>query len=220
MNIMTRISYKMNYKLRNKVWLRDNSFCQRCGKKLYKIITIDPLEEILEELHALKEIKIYKWERNCWKCEKRTPRVSYYIQVGFDYKIGDIEKIDKILMEKYPFIKKMFSKTMEQEIIANTCIHCGNLQGNWFIGEEIILDIIYQGLDNFLDIILPNNLKIEDLDINKEDQMFQKYEDIETFGHVHHIDGDRSNNNLENLLLLCPSCHKKADIERKKKPNN
>ena len=46
--------------------------------------------------------------------------------------------------------------------------------------------------------------------------MFQKYEDIERFGHVHHIDGNRNNNNLENLLLLCPSCHKKADSERRK----
>lgn len=24
---------------------------------------------------------------------------------------------------------------------------------------------------------------------------------------VHHIDGDSSNNNIENLQLLCPNCH-------------
>ena len=28
---------------------------------------------------------------------------------------------------------------------------------------------------------------------------------------VHHIDGDRSNNNLSNLQLLCPNCHSQTD---------
>jgi len=205
----------MNYRLRNKVWERDNASCQRCSKKLYKIETIEPFKEILEELHDLKEIKIYKWERECWKCKKKTPRVSYYFCAGFNYHIGEIEKIDKILMENYPFVKRIYSKTMEQEVIANTCVYCGSLQGNWFIGEELILDIIYQGLNNFLDIIIPNNLILEDLSFDKEDPMFQPYPDIKTFGHVHHIDGDRNNNSLENLILICP-LHKKADFERRK----
>ena len=29
--------------------------------------------------------------------------------------------------------------------------------------------------------------------------------------HVHHIDGDRSNNCLDNLMLLCPNCHSYTD---------
>jgi hypothetical protein len=28
--------------------------------------------------------------------------------------------------------------------------------------------------------------------------------------HVHHIDGDNSNNNLRNLIALCPNCHTRA----------
>ncbi|GAG75394.1 unnamed protein product [marine sediment metagenome] len=211
------MSNKMNYGLRNKVWERDHESCQRCSKILYKIETIEPFKEILEELHDLKEIKIYKWERECWKCKKKTPRVSYYFSTGFSYHVGEIEKIDKILMENYPFVKKIYSKTMEQEVIANTCVHCSSLQGNWFIGEEIILDIMYQGLDKFLDIKIPNTLTLEDLPLDKENPMLQPYPDIKMSGHVHHVDGDRSNNKLENLILLCPSCHKKADIERKKK---
>ena len=207
----------MNFRLRNEVWERDHESCQECNKNLYKIETIEPFKEISEELRDLKEIKIYKWERECWKCKKKIPRVSYYLSAGFDYHIGEIEKIDKILMGNYPFVKKIYSKTREQEVIANTCIHCSSLQGNWFIGEEIISDIIYQGLDRFLDIKIPNNLTLEDLPLDKENQMLQPYPDIKMSGHVHHIDGDRSNNKLENLILLCPSCHKKADIDRKKK---
>ena len=34
---------------------------------------------------------------------------------------------------------------------------------------------------------------------------------------VHHIDGDRTNNKLENLQLLCPNCHSMTDNWRGKK---
>lgn len=32
---------------------------------------------------------------------------------------------------------------------------------------------------------------------------YAKYEIL----HVHHIDRNRNNNNLENLALVCPNCH-------------
>jgi 5-methylcytosine-specific restriction endonuclease McrA len=34
---------------------------------------------------------------------------------------------------------------------------------------------------------------------------------------VHHIDGDRTNNSLENLQLLCPNCHATTPNWRKQK---
>ena len=34
---------------------------------------------------------------------------------------------------------------------------------------------------------------------------------------IHHIDGDRTNNNKTNLLLLCPNCHSYTDTWRKQK---
>lgn len=34
---------------------------------------------------------------------------------------------------------------------------------------------------------------------------------------VHHVDGDKTNNELDNLLLLCPNCHSQTDTWRKKK---
>ena len=33
---------------------------------------------------------------------------------------------------------------------------------------------------------------------------------------VHHIDGDRSNNSLENLQILCPNCHAQTENWRKR----
>ena len=40
---------------------------------------------------------------------------------------------------------------------------------------------------------------------------------------VHHIDGDNTNNTLENLALLCPNCHSQTDSycgKKNKKPDN
>lgn len=37
---------------------------------------------------------------------------------------------------------------------------------------------------------------------------------------VHHIDGDRSNNTLDNLLLLCPNCHSYTENYRGKNINS
>ena len=33
---------------------------------------------------------------------------------------------------------------------------------------------------------------------------------------VHHIDENRKNNKLENLIILCPNCHKKLTIHKYK----
>lgn len=43
---------------------------------------------------------------------------------------------------------------------------------------------------------------------------------------IHHIDGDRTNNTIENLQILCPNCHSQTDtyaaknIKKKKQQNN
>ncbi len=83
------------------------------------------------------KIPIYKWDGHCWKCGKMTPHISYDFCCGSDHSIGSLPLLDKKLMELYPFIKRVYSHTMRQEIIANTCIHCGSLQGNFFIIEEL-----------------------------------------------------------------------------------
>lgn len=31
---------------------------------------------------------------------------------------------------------------------------------------------------------------------------------------VHHIDSDRSNNDIENLIILCPNCHRKLTSQK------
>lgn len=33
---------------------------------------------------------------------------------------------------------------------------------------------------------------------------------------LHHIDGNRNNNSLDNLMILCPNCHSQTDNFRNK----
>ena len=38
--------------------------------------------------------------------------------------------------------------------------------------------------------------------------------------HLHHIDGDRRNNKMTNLIVLCPDCHSKTSTYKKPKKAN
>ncbi|MCK4483016.1 HNH endonuclease [Candidatus Bathyarchaeota archaeon] len=190
----------MDHKLRYDIWTRDEGVCQNCKRKLSR----DPYEEIIKELSNLKEIPIFKWSKKCWKCQKETPIVSYDFTVGFSFHLGDVEKLDQILMQKYPFVKRTFSKTRREEVIANTCVHCGSLQGNWFIMEDLI-NMAYNRDMKLIDLVLSNNLTAEDLHINREDCK----PTMTSLGHIHHKDGNPRNNDPSNLILFCRDYHAK-----------
>lgn len=128
-----------------------------------KEIHFKSLEDICDQfeknISELKEIKIYKWNKDCWKCHKETPHVSYYlvfqgVVLGC---IGDIEKLDEILLKEYSFVKKVFSKTQGRKVIGNTCVHCGAYQGNYFIFDEFLHYVIEEDLDKTIPNILNDN---------------------------------------------------------------
>jgi len=194
----------MDYELRNRIWVRDRGICQNCKRKLFQ----DPYKVIVEELSTLKGIPIFKWSKKCWKCQRETPIVTYDFTVGYSFRLGDIEKLNKILMQRYPFVKKMLSKTMGTEVIANTCVHCGSLQGNWFVGEDLI-EMATDGVDmnKLVDLVLPNNLTFQDLPIEKQE--ISPFRVRLSIGHIHHKDGNPKNDDSDNLVLLCRDCHEK-----------
>lgn len=198
----------MDSELKNRIWLRDQGTCQNCKRKLFS----EPYQIIAKELSTLNGISIFKWSKKCWKCRRETPIITYdlTIQGVMGFSIGAIEKLDKTLMQKYPFVRKTFSKTMGCEVIANTCVHCGSLQGNWFVGEDLI-EFATDGKDmnKLIDIVLPNNLTPEDLGFEKEEP-HRSIPRISSLGHIHHKNGNPENNSPSNLVLLCRNCHIKA----------
>jgi len=196
----------MDDKLKNRIWSRDKGVCQNCQKKLLVRVHPNSHEKVIEKLSSLKEIPIYKWSKECWKCQKETPIVSYSFEVVFSpFNIGDIEKLDKILRQKYSFVKKTFSKKMG-EVIANTCVHCGSLQGNWYVMEDLREMVDYENVNRLIDIVLPNNLVFEDL-YDPEDFRTEPFLLKLPIGRVHHKDGNPENNSPDNLVLLCSKCH-------------
>lgn len=126
----------------------DNTIMKR--KVNWKDVNCDPLKTTLCYRYKIEDgylkncvcyrtkIPIYKWDTHCWKCGKTTPHISYDFDCGSDRSIGDLLLLDIKLMELYPFVKKIYSHTMQHEVIANTCIHCGSLQGNFFILEDLV----------------------------------------------------------------------------------
>jgi 5-methylcytosine-specific restriction endonuclease McrA len=206
----------LNAGLRERVWERDKGICQRCKKQLYFIETIDPYEDALEEFYALQDIPIYKWSRGCWKCGKQTDVISYHLCVASSRTIGDIEKIDIELMRRYPFVKKVYSKTQKETVIANTCQHCGALQGNWFIGEEDLTEMTPSELEEHIDTKLENTLELADFKLSEEGLDPYDYEERLRFD-IHHIDINPNNNDLENLVVLCRKCHLELHSEVRKR---
>lgn len=93
-------------------------------------------------------VGIYKWEKECYKCGKKTPVYSYYLSyelAEMDYYfqggcaevgIGDIAYFDQILESQYPTIRTQFSKTTNISYMANTCIYCNALQGKNYVVSD------------------------------------------------------------------------------------
>ncbi len=195
----------MNIEIREIIWKRDGNKCRDCGRVLVNII--DEYKETKILLSDPLCIPIYKFIRKCWKCNMDTPIITYCYDthVGL-ITIGSVDKLDKLLMEKYSSIKTKYSRTMEQDVIANICINCGVLLGNYFVHDELLDDIAdeMEFSNNIIDKI-EILLSPEDLSIDNDGSFI--FSEQESFGHVHHIDHDRDNNNLDNLILLCRDCH-------------
>lgn len=89
---------------------------------------------------------------NCWKCGKETPMVALAAENYFEFTEGSWVKITErslfswvltldegiaqYMQENYPFFKHTYSRTQQMAYYGNTCIFCGNLQGDFFHHEE------------------------------------------------------------------------------------
>ena len=95
---------------------------------------------VYESIKALG-FNFYKWDTQCWKCGKPIAMYGYFpmfeysfLEDIFDFtncRLGNIEKIDKYLENKYPSIQFKYSKKGRISYIANICPHkyCKQLQG-------------------------------------------------------------------------------------------
>ena len=106
----------------------------------------------------LERIRIFRWMVECGNCNKLTPYISYFI--GFQGvilgTIGEIPKLDNLLLEKSSIIGKKKSEYTGDTVVANLCIHCGHIQEDSFILDEIIHNVDIDNIDGYLPNILTN----------------------------------------------------------------
>lgn len=136
-------------------------------------------------------VNIYCWKRKCYKCGKETRVYSYYIghdllsideylgsHFGF-IGLGDISYIDKICKNFIPTIKECYSKTLMESYIANTCEHCGALQGKFHTVDDPheLYNAIFEkdGLKPYLN----RNIKISDISAITKDIKRLFYVDVD-----------------------------------------
>lgn len=210
----------MSSTLRQQVFERDGTTCQRCRKQLWANVLVDDLVETREDIQRTlrDEIAVLRWTHECWQCTKITPIVSYYLEAAYNHSIGDIESLDRMLMERYGFVKRQCSHTLERTVIANSCVHCGAHQGNHFVLEDLLAFLTGEAEgEPYVDAYLPNCLTREDL-WREDTELAPKWVEQPLLAHVHHKDGDPRHNILDNLELLCPPCHKRVHAERRAEP--
>ena len=76
-------------------------------------------------------------------------------------------------------------------------IHVGEHSSKWKGGVEAIYPKEYYKAMEY----------IRDRDKYQCRICSKKWLDVERHFHIHHIDGDKQNNDFDNLILMCPSCH-------------
>lgn len=137
--------------------IRDGKYSVFAGCSNYpKCKSTIKLQDLALEYIINNGLNIYRWQRVCWKCHKYTEIYSYFPmcdfnKIGSDLEqysvgigIGDITYFDEKLMSRYPTIKIKYSSVVKASYPANTCKHCGAMQGRNYVVEDP--DVIFNDL--------------------------------------------------------------------------
>ena len=87
-----------------------------------------------------------------WKYREigiKNNHIYLYIVIPSKYAVSKVvetieKNTSKSLRRKFTFLKKVYSNTRQEQVIGNTCPHCKNYIGNWFVRDEF-LGALYQG---------------------------------------------------------------------------
>lgn len=124
------------------------------------------LPDLVLKYIQLYGLKIYHWDKQYYKCGQTTTVYSYYLDYdladldevfsmgGPTVGLGDLSYVDEWLSRQIPTIRMRYSNTTRSKYMANTCEHCGALQGRNYVVDdphEIIGELWHErGMDKFL----------------------------------------------------------------------
>ncbi len=115
------------------------------------------------DISKIKEINIYKWSWQCYRCYDRIPVVSYYFFHGHFHGIGDVPKLDEMLKNQYLFVKEVFNKKTRQNIVINHCSNCEIQVDNQHLMRNFVKKIVPDGVEGYVDTSFGNTLTLNDL---------------------------------------------------------
>ncbi len=183
-------------------WRQAKAKCEECGKPLIERKLVQVPSERIEFV-----VKVWS-DHECWRCGAPGRLVFLFDNVEQAmWRYIDDRQIGEALERRFPFFYPGYSDTMETTYYANHCERCRALQGDHFLLDWLMER---EGDGKSPDLTEP----IPEVEVFTEptsyvDRKFLPF-------HVHHADGDPSNNSQENLRILCPECHRKVHSEGNK----
>ena len=167
-----------------------SSRCVVCGKRQFRFVL--PPKEV--------EIELWVWNSRCWNCKRVTP-VAYTspdatVDEFFNVDPNSFEELPRKISEKYPFFKRVYSKTRGEWIYGNVCAHCGAYLGDWFVADEM-LEIAYS----------PEKIKektVVKVRLTEEERFDHIYPQEVTKMEKHHL-----SYSPEKTILVCCKCHRR-----------
>ena len=97
----------------------------------------------------------HTWAISCWKCGRETPVLwalrppTNEKEEDFDQKwIGAYEvnpdqdtAMGRAIASRIQWFRMGHSHTMGGETYASFCTHCESLQGNWYVGKDLFMQL-------------------------------------------------------------------------------
>jgi hypothetical protein len=106
------------------------------------------------------------WSGVCWRCKGQTPRVVAISDADEqETPCEPNDNLGAVMQAEFPYFKKGYSRTMDEECWANWCTSCDALQGNFYVHiEEWVVEMIL--LHDSLDSMVENGVVQEHESIN------------------------------------------------------
>lgn len=139
------------------------------------------------ELLVKNGINIYEIQHSCWKCKKVISIRSYFPKIdlmkvekaleGIEnleiIRLSVLDSLDTLLEQKYTTICIKESKRAGFAYMANTCPHCGSLQGS-----QLALGEMYEQLLQMDKGLAENTCIIETIAVNEKTLPKQEWDDV------------------------------------------
>ncbi len=139
------------------------------------------LHDLVFKFFIEEGIFVYKWQKECYKCKEEADVYSYFLfyqleKLDESYSavhglgIGDVSWVDNYLKNNISTIKDYYSNAINSTYTANTCHHCGSLQGKNYVVDdphEIMTELFHE---KSMNKFFHSRIRVKDTDFDLRDE--------------------------------------------------